>query len=501
MLTGMKTARNSHSRALLFASAFVLFSAVGLLWVVVVREIQRKDLLLEYEAFRALSSLVEEYRLAETFEPDSDKKVLGFGFYRLDGSAFQRYGSAPPTIPLRDSAWRRRQGELGGDPFGGISASFSDDKKAIRLLRYSSPLNAGRTMGAGSFSQGMGWRRQRQPFSAGEGFPAAPNAQTAPEAPAPGAGTASQGFADGLLGPYAIWLEYSAEGFSREKIQFFLVAALISIVFTAFFAALVLVFRHNEALRIREAETRELVQLGEAARTLVHEIKNPLGIMRIQTAKIRRGAAQLQAGAQASAPDGAETEAAKAAHLAESADVIESEILRLSDLADRIREFLKSSPVRQEAVSLSAFLQTFCGRYRGLGESNIEFEPEIPAEVSAVVLADPEKLTIALDGLMRNAIEAVEKLPVGERRIRLKLFRKEGGWTIAVMDSGSGVAPEIRQRIFTPFFTTKEKGSGIGLALSKRLAESFGGVLAYEEGEKGSTVFTLWIKEGKNAAD
>ncbi len=461
----MKTIKNKSARVLMFASAFVLLSAVALLWIIMIRETERKDLLLEYEAFRASSAIVDEYRQDRSFTPEGDKRVLGFGFYRIDGSSIQRYGTAPETILLRDVLWARRQDNRNGDLPGGVSVSFSEDKKTLRLLRYSGLQNPSRMMGTGGNGTGMGMGRGRL------AAPLSPGLQDDPVA------TPAQ---NALTGTYLIWMEYSANGLSAERLQFFLVAALITAALLGLYIVLIFVFRHNEELVSREAETRELVQLGEAARTLVHEIKNPLGIMRIQTAKIRRIASQPET----SAP------------LTQSADIIEGEIMRLSGLADRIREFLKSKPAQRDPLDLVQFLTAFCGRYQDLKDSDISLAQEIPAEGMAMVLADADKLVTALDNLLRNAIEAVEDLPAGEKRIALKLFRRENNWVIAVVDSGRGVPPEILSRIFDPFFTTKEKGSGIGLALAKRLVESFGGSLTYEGGERGGgAVFLITLKE------
>lgn len=479
----MKTAKNKSTRILLFASAFVLLSAIGLLWLIVIRETERKDLLLEYEAFRASSAVVDEYRRDQSFTSEGDKRILGFGFYKLDGTAFERYGTAPENISLQAALLTSRQGGGNGDLPGGVSATFSADKKTIRLLRYSGLQNPARMMGGLGGSQGMGMGRGRQGLLPSPGMPDSP---APPAAPGP---------LSGLSGSYFVWMEYSTNSLSAERLQFYLVAAMVTLALIGLFVVLILVFRHNEDLTARELETRELVQLGEAARTLVHEIKNPLGIMRIQTAKIRRSA--LPPGA---APeDGAER---RTIQLKDSADIIEGEIMRLSGLADRIREFLKSGPARRDPIDLVQFLGSFCGRYRDLAESGVSLLPEIPAEGHAMVLGDPEKLLIALDNILRNAIEAVEKLPPDRKRIALKLFRRENSWAIAIMDSGEGIPAETRQRMFDPFFTTKEKGSGIGLALSKRLVESFGGTLTYEGGEKGEgAVFVVTLKEEKTLQD
>jgi two-component system sensor histidine kinase DctS len=94
-----------------------------------------------------------------------------------------------------------------------------------------------------------------------------------------------------------------------------------------------------------------------------------------------------------------------------------------------------------------------------------------------------------------NAIEAVMDMPEGERRVSLRLFEKDKMWTVAVIDSGRGIPPELQARIFTPFFTTKEKGSGIGLSLARRFAESFGGILELEShGTSKGAVFLLRVR-------
>jgi signal transduction histidine kinase len=122
-----------------------------------------------------------------------------------------------------------------------------------------------------------------------------------------------------------------------------------------------------------------------------------------------------------------------------------------------------------------------------LAESGIDFVREIDPGESAYARADEEKLVIALDNIVQNAMEAVQRKPDGERIVCLRIFRKEGCWIISVADSGDGIPSEARQRIFDPFFSTKEKGSGIGLALAKRFVESFGGALALETTPRDTT--------------
>ena len=457
--------KNSPSRLLLAASALVLVACLGLLWLVVTRENQRRDLLLEYEAFRASSAIVDEYRRDETFTPASDAKVLGFGFYTLDGSSVRTYGKAPDSLDLA-SLPKAREGGSGSPGFpGNVSVSFSAGGASIRLVRSSGTGGGGpgRMMGgAGGMRPGMGRSRQ------GQGYPG----PVLPAAPPP-----PQGLSSSFSVPYYTWIEYSAKGYSMERLELRLAAVIISLALAGFYFLLLRSFRRNEALQARAIETRELIQLGEAARTLVHEIRNPLGIMRIQTAKLRR--------------------ATRAASISESAEAIEGEILRLSNLADRIRDFLKSGQAKLEPIELRDFLARFVDRYGDLGDSGIALELELPAAAAppSVAEADSDKLITALDDLLRNAIEAVAGQPEGKRRISIRLSGAERSWRLTVSDSGPGVPADVVGRIFDPFFTTKEKGSGIGLPLARSLVEACGGNLDYKGGQKGEgAVFVITLR-------
>lgn len=495
--------KNKPARILFFTSAFVLLSIIGLLWFIVIRETERKDLLLEYDAYRASSAIVDEYRRDQTFTPASDKRVLGFGFYRLDGTAIQSYGTARESVEIPEDFLVEKPGDRSSGLPGSVVTKFSADRKTIRLFRYSGLQNPMRMMGQDGSGQGMGRGRQAmqpaQPFPGApqQGSPAypqgGPNPSAAPGAAEPG----GQGLLASLNSPYFIWIEYSADGNFRERFLFFLLAGAVTLALTALFVVLAFMFKHNEELKAREMETRELVQLGEAARTLVHEIKNPLGIMRIQTAGIRRAASSIRG-------DAGNTEEVKASagRLLDSAGTIESEILRLSDLADRIREFLKPGPANPAPLDLLPFLRKFADRYADTQASGVSLSLALPPTGGeALALADGERLTVALDNIFRNALEAVGSLPDGQKSIAIRLYPKEAGWAIAIADSGPGVPAELQKRIFDPFFTTKEKGSGIGLALSRRIVESFGGTLTYGGNEKSKgAVFVVVLKAGKPGA-
>ncbi|MBL8968536.1 MAG: HAMP domain-containing histidine kinase, partial [Spirochaetaceae bacterium] len=177
--------------------------------------------------------------------------------------------------------------------------------------------------------------------------------------------------------PRYLFLEYDAMAATRDSYRLLVVAAILSAALLGVYALLLALYRRNAELRERELRNREVLQLGEAARTLAHEIKNPLAIIRIQTASLRRVAPE-------SGP---------------AAAIIEEEIDRLTLLSDRIREFLRGGAGEPESVELGSFLASFAARY---GEGGIELA-SLPE--GAVARVDPRRLAEALDNLVRNAVE------------------------------------------------------------------------------------------------
>ncbi|MGM0497111.1 MAG: sensor histidine kinase, partial [Bacteroidota bacterium] len=143
------------------------------------------------------------------------------------------------------------------------------------------------------------------------------------------------------------------------------------------------------------------------------------------------------------------------------------EIVKAKDLFDNIRNLMANELVENN-VRLSI----------NVDPENLEFH------------ADPKLIEQVLINLVTNAIHALEKVRDG--KIQLKGFRsKRGKITLQVMDNGSGILQEVLDKIFIPFFTTKPKGSGIGLSLSKQIMRLHGGSInAASEPDKGTT-FTM----------
>ena len=104
--------------------------------------------------------------------------------------------------------------------------------------------------------------------------------------------------------------------------------------------------------------------------------------------------------------------------------------------------------------------------------------------------ADRDLLEPVLLNLLRNAREATAGIDDAEIRLLAKLNRR-GNPVIEVSDNGPGVPPELATRIFVPFFTTKERGSGVGLALARQVMTAHGGVIRLVDSERPGATFAL----------
>jgi signal transduction histidine kinase len=116
---------------------------------------------------------------------------------------------------------------------------------------------------------------------------------------------------------------------------------------------------------------------------------------------------------------------------------------------------------------------------------SIAVEPQ-----SLEIEVDAELLDQALINLVRNAIEALRDAPDGG--IALSAARDlDGRIVIAVADNGPGIAPDQREKVFVPFFTTKRQGSGVGLTLARQIATLHGGMVAITETKGGGATVSL----------
>ena len=114
----------------------------------------------------------------------------------------------------------------------------------------------------------------------------------------------------------------------------------------------------------------------------------------------------------------------------------------------------------------------------------LDLDPGLPR-----TMADPEVLAQAIQNLLRNALQAMSER--GEGRIVLRSSWTDRTLRISVEDEGTGIPPEIREKIFELFFTTRNDGSGVGLPLVRQSVEMHGGHVTIDSGTSGGTEVVL----------
>jgi nitrogen fixation/metabolism regulation signal transduction histidine kinase len=208
----------------------------------------------------------------------------------------------------------------------------------------------------------------------------------------------------------------------------------------------------------------------EVARRLAHEIKNPL-------TPIRMSLETLQAAS-------AENNPRFGALFQESARVVLEEVDRLKRIVDEFSQFARLPKPRMESLDVSDLVRQVLSLYAA-PPPGIELVPEL--ESGLAVRADRDQLTQVMVNLVKNAQEA---MPSGGK-IWVRTRARDQVAVIEVEDTGPGIKPEDRKRIFEPYFTTKGAGTGLGLAIAARICQEHGGALAVDGQEGKGALFRV----------
>lgn len=246
---------------------------------------------------------------------------------------------------------------------------------------------------------------------------------------------------------------------------------------TVLLATLLTFFWYRRYLRSRQLlqdemnRKEKLVALGHLAAGVAHEIRNPLSSI--------KGLAKYFA---ERAPAGGE------AH--ELAQVMAKEADRLNRVVSELLELVKPAHLSLQSVDLNAVithslqLVSQDAQHRDI---TLQFVPDVALPT---IQADPDRLTQVLLNLYLNAIHAIDRQ--GTIRVEARVSGNDRV-KISVADSGKGIAPEQLAAIFTPYFTTKADGTGLGLAVVQNIIEQHGGSIQVVSPEGKGAIFTLWL--------
>jgi two-component system sensor histidine kinase PilS (NtrC family) len=235
----------------------------------------------------------------------------------------------------------------------------------------------------------------------------------------------------------------------------------------------VLVFLEDTSLIAEQVQQSKLAALGRLSASIAHEIRNPVGAM--------SHASQLLA---------------ESPHLAADdkrlTEIIRGNADRVSAIINNVLQLSKRGETRLERLSLAIWLEEFCEEFcetMQLGRERLLVEAQEP---DLEVRADPTQLHQILWNLCENALRhALRDAPDATIEIRHGRLNPSARPFLEVADRGPGVKPEQAERIFEPFFSGAQGGTGLGLFLARELAQTNGATLLYEPRTGGGTVFRL----------
>lgn len=228
----------------------------------------------------------------------------------------------------------------------------------------------------------------------------------------------------------------------------------------------------RESLRVREERERErerrLASLGEMSAVLAHEIKNPLASL--------KGNAQLLKAMLAAAGDQPLGDKPKA-----KAERVVDEALRLEALVQDLLEFVRTGEIHRLKID----------------PANVVREAALSASPTCEVVTEGAPRTWALDaGRIREVVvNLVENAMHAGPPVRVAVRAEHRRLVIEVADHGPGIPEDEREKVFEPFFTAKTQGTGLGLAVVRRVIEQHGGTITVLAAPGGGALFRAEIPE------
>jgi signal transduction histidine kinase len=211
----------------------------------------------------------------------------------------------------------------------------------------------------------------------------------------------------------------------------------------------------------------------EMAKQVAHEIKNPLTPMKLSVQHFERSFLK-----------GEKIDEEKVSRLTSN---LVDQIDALTGIANAFSNFAQMPKAQTTVIDLVSLLKSAAELFDGF--ENIDLNLDLSLD-KAEVLADKEQMLRVFNNIIKNAVQAIE--PNKRGLIEILLEKDKEGYLATVTDNGRGISEEDYARIFVPNFTTKTRGMGLGLALTKNIVEQSGGKIWFESGENG-TKFFVWL--------
>lgn len=233
----------------------------------------------------------------------------------------------------------------------------------------------------------------------------------------------------------------------------------------------------TEQVRLNEQvnRTERLAALGELASSLAHEIKNPLTSIQgfVQMLPERTGDRE---------------------YIEKTARILDKECRRLDGLIENLHSFAKPQLGHQKQFELRTVIDEILTLLRKEIEKN-DIELEVDCTEELELYGDPSKIKQVIMNLSLNAIEAMESS--GQLTIGCEQHGKNYG-AFSVADTGEGMSDNEIEKIFNPFYTTKDDGTGLGMAITHRIVEEHGGYINIDSSPGRGTTVTVVIPRSED---
>jgi PAS domain S-box-containing protein len=241
---------------------------------------------------------------------------------------------------------------------------------------------------------------------------------------------------------------------------------------------------HHQTREVVEAERVHALTL--LAASVAHEIGNPLNAIHIHLQLMEREVRRLQ---QVASGQSHADPAVLADKLAHYLSVAQGEISRLDYIVTDFLNAMRPTPPKLRTGSVNEVVRDTLDLLRPeLDNRRLRVVERLAADPPSVRL-DPAQLKQALVNLVKNAMQAMTKTGT----LTLSTGSTAESVWISVADTGAGIPPERLSRLFQPFQTTKERGTGLGLMVVQRILRDHGGRIDFESNVGQGTTFTIWL--------
>lgn len=240
--------------------------------------------------------------------------------------------------------------------------------------------------------------------------------------------------------------------------------------------------KNQELLRTQEqlARNEKLAAIGALAAGVAHEINNPTAIIRGNTELLLMELPPQAAGR-------------------EEAEEVKKQTERIARITDNLLAFARRQAPHEEAVDINKLLEEILAQLpHQIVMHGIRVKRNYAAELPPLC-ADGSQLRQVFTNLMVNAVEAME----AEGLLLLETDFRDGQLVVEITDTGPGISEQVREKLFNPFFTTKRRGSGLGLSVSYGIVERHGGTIAVQSEPGHGATFRVCLpirRQARNEA-